>query len=266
MIYIIIFLLVGIVLAGLHRILLVSANIRAPILRRYLRWVYRGDFDLCRNELQHMGFYLLLLPHEQEEFLYRVFYLTKNKLFVGREGLKITPQMKVLVCAALAQLTFGYSQYSLPRLVAIYLYPGPFFSKRLQVQVKGLSIDSHTLMLSWPDFCKGYASATDGINLGLHELSHSLWTYMQYLNSDFTDIALLKLRLHRQTIRQNTPESDPLFRDYAFTDDQEFWACCVEIFFESPLRFEVEHPELYNLMRKLLLQDMAERWRRIRKN
>ncbi|MGZ5134018.1 MAG: zinc-dependent peptidase, partial [Flavitalea sp.] len=43
--------------------------------------------------------------------------------------------------------------------------------------------------------------------------------------------------------------------DYAGTNYHEFWAVSVEIFFENPIRFRHELPDLYAAISKLLKQD-----------
>jgi Mlc titration factor MtfA (ptsG expression regulator) len=46
-----------------------------------------------------------------------------------------------------------------------------------------------------------------------------------------------------------------LLGDYAATNYHEFWAVAVEIFFESPVQFRHELPELYEAMACVLNQD-----------
>ena len=48
-------------------------------------------------------------------------------------------------------------------------------------------------------------------------------------------------------------------RDYAKSNIHEFWAVCVEHFFEAPVQFKEQLPELYIAMCNVLNQDMAQR-------
>ena len=48
-------------------------------------------------------------------------------------------------------------------------------------------------------------------------------------------------------------------RNYASTNIEEFWACSVECFFEAPIEFKKNIPDLYSKMCQVLKQDMAER-------
>lgn len=54
-------------------------------------------------------------------------------------------------------------------------------------------------------------------------------------------------------------EGPQFFRDYAKSNIHEFWAVCVEHFFEAPIQFKEHLPELYYAMCKVLNQDMASR-------
>ena len=49
-----------------------------------------------------------------------------------------------------------------------------------------------------------------------------------------------------------------LLGDYAATNYHEFWAVSVEMFFENPLRFKYELPDLYTSMSRVLNQDPIE--------
>ena len=46
-----------------------------------------------------------------------------------------------------------------------------------------------------------------------------------------------------------------LFRDYAGTNQEEFFAVAVEYFFEQSVQFKKELPELYKVMAGMLKQD-----------
>jgi hypothetical protein len=49
-----------------------------------------------------------------------------------------------------------------------------------------------------------------------------------------------------------------LLGSYAATNREEFWAVCVENFFERPTSFKIQLPELYDAMCDLLNQDMLK--------
>ena len=46
-----------------------------------------------------------------------------------------------------------------------------------------------------------------------------------------------------------------IFRSYAGTDEDEFFATCMELYFEKPKELNDDNPELYQTLSNLLRQD-----------
>jgi Mlc titration factor MtfA (ptsG expression regulator) len=216
-------------------------------------------FPLYFNLLSSkFSYFRLLDDKEQKLFVSRLRYIRDEKHFVGR-GLELTEEMEVIVSAAIAQLTFGLSEFDLEDFSEIHLTPGTFYSRIVGQDVKGLTFDSGRIILSWKDFEEGYAIANDKINLGLHELAHAF--FLDYfavgeIENEFHEWNTAALR-EIQSMRMGTDSH--FLRDYAATNIQEFWACSVECFFEAPVEFKKNIPDLYIKMCLVLKQDMAER-------
>ncbi len=199
-----------------------------------------------------------LSPDAQEVFVDRLFKFMEDKKFIGREGLVITDEIKVLISAAAIQLTFGLKDYMISHLYAINVFPRIFFSKYLNTNLKGLNTQSGVLSLSWNDFKEGYAVDDDKVNLGLHELAHALYIdldeegnydehFSAYLEK-WEDVAMkdyLELKEKKVTF----------LREYGGTNMHEFFAVCVEHFFEAPKEFKKKLPHLYNYIVLMLNQD-----------
>ena len=199
-----------------------------------------------------------LSPDAQEIFVTRLFKFMEDKNFIGREGLVITDEIKVLISAAAIQLTFGLKDYMISHLYAINVFPRVFFSKYLKTNLKGLNTQSGVLSLSWNDFKEGYAIDDDKLNLGLHELAHALYidldeegNYDEHFSAYFEkweDVAMkdyLELKEKKITF----------LRNYGGTNMHEFFAVCVEHFFEAPKEFKKQLPHLYNYLTLMLNQD-----------
>ena len=199
-----------------------------------------------------------LSPDAQEVFVDRLFKFMEDKKFIGREGLVITDEIKVLISAVAIQLTFGLKDYMISHLYAINVFPRIFFSKFLNVNLKGLNTQSGVLSLSWNDFKEGYAIEDDKVNLGLHELAHALYidldeegNYDEHFSAYFEkweDVAMkdyLELKEKKITF----------LREYGGTNMHEFFAVCVEHFFEAPKEFKKKLPHLYNYLMLMLNQD-----------
>lgn len=199
-----------------------------------------------------------LSPDAQEVFVDRLFKFMEDKKFIGREGLVITDEIKVLISAAAIQLTFGLKDYMITHLYAINVFPRVFFSKYLKVNLKGLNTQSGVLSLSWNDFKEGYAVEDDKINLGLHELAHALYidldeegNYDEHFSAYFEkweDVA-------QKDYNELKEKKITFLRDYGGTNMHEFFAVCVEHFFEAPKEFKKELPHLYNYLMLMLNQD-----------
>ncbi|MBL0328219.1 MAG: zinc-dependent peptidase [Bacteroidetes bacterium] len=199
-----------------------------------------------------------LSPDAQEIFVNRLFKFMEDKKFIGREGLVVTDEIKVLISAAAIQLTFGLKDFMISHLYAINVFPRVFFSKYLNVNLKGLNTQSGVLSLSWNDFKEGYAVEDDKVNLGLHELAHALYidldeegNYDEHFSAYFErweDIAMKDyLELKEKKV--------DFLREYGGTNMHEFFAVCVEHFFEAPKEFKKQLPHLYNYLMLMLNQD-----------
>lgn len=218
-----------------------------------------NGFDTYRNLLEKKFYYFsLLTPDEQREFVFRLKSIRSSKSFVGR-GIHVTDEMEILVSAALAQLTFGLEKFALLKFESIHITPESFYSSLIGRKVKGLTFESGRMILSWADFVQGYKTGNDKINLALHEMAHAIMldnpTYdeIDFHFEDWEKTTLLELHRNRNT------ENILFLRDYAFTNKDELWACCVECFFEAPVDFKESLPATYNKMCLILKQDMARR-------
>jgi Mlc titration factor MtfA (ptsG expression regulator) len=116
------------------------------------------------------------------------------------------------------------------------------------------------IYISWNHFLEGYEDYSDAVNLGLHEMAHAV-SYDVFLgNEDSHD------RMFKQRLNEFNEEGVPVFRamrkgashvldDYATTNFDEFWAVCVETFFETPAEFKHTMPDLYLSISEVLNQD-----------
>ncbi|MFN8285188.1 MAG: zinc-dependent peptidase [Chitinophagales bacterium] len=217
------------------------------------------EFEAYKRLLEKKFYYFnLLTPDEQREFVFRLKSIRISKSFVGR-GIHVTDEMEILVSAALAQLTFGLEKFALLNFESIHLTPESFYSSLFGRKVKGLTFESGRMILSWADFAQGYQTGNDKINLALHEMAHAILldrlTYgeIDFHFEDWEKTTLLELHRSRNT------ENILFLREYAFTNKDELWACCVECFFEAPIDFRESLPATYNQMCLILKQDMAQR-------
>ena len=172
----------------------------------------------------------------------------------------VTKEMKVLIAASAAQLTYGLPKVKLRHFTRILVYPDNYYSKITRQHHKGeVNPSAKLIVLSWRGFAEGYQNNTDGRNLGLHEMAHALRLENTIRNGEqkFLDpAALVKFDALGEQERQKIKDGgSSLFREYAAENADEFFAVAVELFFEQPAAFQAYQPALYALLTILLKQD-----------
>ncbi|MGB3848354.1 MAG: zinc-dependent peptidase [Tunicatimonas sp.] len=208
---------------------------------------------------KHFGYYQGLASDRQREFEQRVIRFVRKKQFIGR-GIEITLPMQVLVAAAAVQLTFGLPELVLKHFKRIIIYPDNYYSTITQQYHKGeVNPAAQAIVLSWKNFVEGYAQAEDSLNLGLHEMAHALEIENMVENDEYDFLPPAVWEQWQEQAAdyrdQMTRRGSGFFRDYAATNDQEFFAIAIENFFERPVEFQSYAPELYNTLCLLLRQD-----------
>lgn len=169
--------------------------------------------------------------------------------------------MKILIGATIVQVTFGFPRVTLSHFKKILIYPDRYFSTISQTYHRGeVNPRLGIIVLSWPCFIEGFVDERDGINLGIHEVAHALklenWIRsndeFNFLNPkiwrSYEELAQREMNLIR------TGESD-FFRKRGAENEHEFFAVALENFFEKPVPFKAQFPDLYQTLVMLLQQD-----------
>lgn len=218
------------------------------------------NFQIC-DELfsKTFDFYRQLTPIERHNFNYRVIGIYKEKLFRGMEGFELTMDHKLLISSVIVRLTFGIrNDFDLPRFQVIQVFPKDFYSRLFEQRVKGLTVGTGTILMSWYDFESGFKDDDDRINLGLHEFAHALKIEFMHFNGIPEWKRWLEMS---EIVRKRVAEGEThYFRKYASSNYNEFFAVSVECFFEQPHQYKEHYPTLYASMCRLLGQDPARRF------
>jgi Mlc titration factor MtfA (ptsG expression regulator) len=208
--------------------------------------------------LSRMPYYQPLSVAAKARFRQRTLDFIGSKQFIGAEGLAITDEMKVLVSALAVQLTFGLQNYFISFFHTIRLYPSTFYSRMAGARLKGGTSESGLIQLSWADLVSGVDNPGDKINLGLHELAHALEIgVMKGSDFDQTFASYYEFwqdQADSEFTRMHAGEKSFL-RAYGGTNEHEFFAVCVEHFFEAPQEFNSRLPQIYLHLTILLNQD-----------
>jgi Mlc titration factor MtfA (ptsG expression regulator) len=222
-----------------------------------------------RNLLQeNFPYYNRLTSYQKKDFEKRLNYFLNSKQFVAKKMKQVTEEMKLLIAACAVQLTFGYEPLRLAHFKKIILYPKRYYSRFTHKKHSGEVNPNGYIVFSWEDFKKGYKNPNDGLNLGLHEMAHALrledaMPDGEYAFMDNENLA----RWHRVCMKEMKKirhGQKNFIRKYASVDAEEFFAVCIEYFFEKPHEFKQNVPEVYEALCLLLRQDPTARRLRLR--
>jgi Mlc titration factor MtfA (ptsG expression regulator) len=213
------------------------------------------DFEVLLS--RYNPYFKSLSNAGRERFLHRVLLFMELKKF---EYIDTEPNesMALLVSAAAVQLTFGLEQFLLNYFHTIYILKDKYRYGLYNTPFEG-HVSEDGIYLSWNHFMREFNDYSDGQNVGLHEMAHAL-TYVNFTVQNgrddafyhhFNDFSLVARPIFE---RMQTGETN-LLDSYAATNYQEFWAVCIETFFERSTSFKRQLPELYGALCHLLNQD-----------
>ena len=206
----------------------------------------------------NFSFYNKLDEKHQRFFEHRVALFMKDKIFIGRDGLLVNDEVKVLISATAIMLTFGFRDFYIGLIDRILIYPKAFYSKTNTDYHKGeFNPKLKALVISWEDFKKGFDIANDNINLGVHEFAHAIHLNSIKERDISSTIFSDSFRELTELLSSNAPLRKELldskyFRNYAYTNQYEFVAVIIETFIESPSEFRSQFPSVYNKTKQML--------------
>jgi MtfA peptidase len=260
-------------------ILLIAGVVSYWLYKIFRYWKYgetdegpAGDFENGERKRLEPGyeqiltdrfpFYNSLDESLKKKFRWRLERFVASRSYLGREGLKVTEEARVLISAAAIQLTFGLNDYLLSQFQHILIYPGVFYSKLSKSHNKGETNPHGIIVFSWPHVAEGFESVQDHINLAYHEFAHALLLqesvegladHMFDYGYQMFNHALMKKHLSQKLHHAN------IFREYAFTNKMEFFAVAAEHFMESPEYLRDNCYELYDIITHMLRQDPVKK-------
>lgn len=187
-----------------------------------------------------------------------------EKTITGVKGLKVTPEMEIIIAAqaCLPILNLGLDYYD--GWVEVVVYPDAFKVSRNHIDDAGLvsEQDSHLsgeawqrgpVILSWQDVLADSYQSSAGHNIIIHEFSHKL----DMLNGRANGMPPLHPSMHREQwtnslsqayehlIHQVDNNFPSYINQYAATNPAEFFAVISEYFFTAPTILSNYCPEVY---------------------
>jgi Mlc titration factor MtfA (ptsG expression regulator) len=228
-------------------------NIRLAQRSMNLNWL---SYD---NLLQKYNpYYKNLDQATKDRFLKRTVTFMTSKKFEFQE-MQREEHIPLLISAASVTLTFGLKHYLLDYFDTIYVLPNVYRYGFSEHPFEG-HVNRDGITLSWNKFLEEYSDASDGNNVGLHEMAHAL-AYVNFTVHEGSDhefkTRYIQFKEAVTPIFEKVRAGETAFLgEYASTNYEEFWAVSVEHFFERPQLFKDRMPELYKAMCTLLNQDL----------
>lgn len=212
---------------------------------------------------KYNSFYNRLPDKSKAIFLKKVKAFIRSKTFVPRQLEKVTDEMVAMISSSAVQLTFGLPKVTLMHFNKILVYPDEYYSVINRQYHKGeVNPRLKTIVVSWKAFVAGYANPDDGINLGLHEMAHALKLENVISNDEhgFFDQADYQkwLLIAGEEIAKIRNGETSIFREYAGTNEDEFFATGMELYFEKPQELNEYRSDLYRTLSNLLNQDTLQ--------
>ena len=196
-----------------------------------------------------------------------------EKDIVGRNGLEINDNIRVLIAAQACLLILNRPGNYYPSFRSILVYPETYVASStrtegmLQITATstraGESWHRGPVVLAWDHVLQGARDSRDGHNVVMHEFAHKLDeenaamdglpllpTAQQY--QQWSQVLNAEFNVQQQKWANGV---DDVIDSYGATSPAEFFAVVTETFFEKPHQLEHHHPHLYEQFKQCYLLD-----------
>lgn len=255
-----------------------SFFILIPILLLVLYFIFRKDnrknyVSLSEADRQllfsHVSYYQHLSVDDQPRFEQKISAFLSDVHIEG-VGTPITVLDKLLIASSAIIPVFGFEDWKYNNLSNVVLYPDTFNTEfqyeggdRNILGMVGTGYMNGQMILSRSALLKGFSNAADKENTAIHEFVHLLdksdgatdGVPENLMKHEYTLPWIKMIHEEMHKIEQGKSDINP----YAITNEAEFFAVVSEYFFEKPDQFKVKHPELYDSLSKIFLQDLAKK-------
>jgi len=214
----------------------------------------------------HVAFFRALPAQEKERFreLVKVFL---DEVRVTGIQTEVDDTIRVLVAASAAIPIFGFHDWEYHRLGEVLVYPESFGDEyqttgsadETTLGMVGLKQLRGVMILSKPSLLAGFDTPSTGDNVGIHEFAH-LVELEESENGPPPEVPWPAVKHWMKYVARelsHPSKNRSYIRDYAYTNEHEFFAVLTEYFFQSPDLLERNDPRLYGMLRKMFHQDTA---------
>jgi MtfA peptidase len=203
-------------------------------------------------------YYRNLGQKAKQKFLKRVNSIYHNVDIIGKEGLEVTEEIKILVVSNLVQLTFGLKEYWLYGYDYIHLHPGTFMLPKSGEFVKGSTYNTKIIALSWEHFAFDHLHPQFGRNVSLAQYALALLRTVfngKHYDLHFGSYIDTWFEIIKKECELKSSGSEYQRFNENAEDLNYIFSQCVEIFFERPEVLKKDLPSTYAHLCLLLNQD-----------
>lgn len=221
--------------------------------------------------------YTLLSPDEQQHLRDLVHVFVAEKHWEGCGGLELDDEMRVTIAGSACLMILARDHDLLREVESILVYPtavvlpeqprgtfdgSPHIVGEPTVAL-GVAHRGGPMVLAWDSVIAGARNAKDGRNLVIHETAHKI----DFLDGAADGTPPLDTKAQRaawakacsDAFHAHVQGDEHLLRDYATTNEAEFFAVASEVYFEKPKQLARELPDLYAVLRDFYRLDLASR-------
>jgi len=218
---------------------------------------------------QEVSFYNSLSQEEKKRFEFKVQEFLLNCRITGIET-SVDTTDKILVASSAVIPIFEFNDWKYSNIHEVLLYPSMFNqeydtlgSDRDILGMVGNGYMEGKMILSKPALKYGFKNESDKKNTAIHEFVHLI--DMTDGSIDGIPSLLLEKQYSIPWIDLINKKIDEIYdgesdiNPYGGTNRAEFFSVVSEYFFERPKLLERNHPELYDLLKRVFKQDMSSR-------
>ena len=214
----------------------------------------------------HVAFFRALPDSGKERFRQLVKIFLDEVRITGIET-EVDDTVRVLVAASAAIPIFGFDDWEYRRLGEVLIYPRSFDDDYQTTggpseNVAGMvpmGQQRGVVILSKPWLFDGFDNGSARTNVGVHEFAH-LVEIEDTENGLPPEVPWRAVKEWVQYVGRelaHPSKNRSYIRDYAYTNDREFFATLAEYFFKSPEWLKEKDPLLYGMLRDIFHQDTA---------
>ncbi|QEC79899.1 M90 family metallopeptidase [Mucilaginibacter ginsenosidivorax] len=176
---------------------------------------------------------------------------------------------RVMIASSAVIPIFGFKDWEYRNLTNVILYPDTFDGEfqfeggsRNILGMVGSGYMNGQMILSRAALIKGFSKSAGKENTAIHEFVHLLdksdgatdGVPENLLAHEYV-LPWLKM-IHQEIHKIEEGKSD--INPYAVTNEAEFFAVVAEYFFQKPTELKHKHPELYEILSTIFMQDRAD--------